>query len=247
MNRVFTLSVSAKMQLSSNVIASQRYGHTDREVLGAEAEQCACEWATQTSWDDLLNHPVAVDFRALASSASCLSGDNIVLYRGQVIGETEPIPPSIERLGPLPLHFPPPREGRYHREGQRVLYLADSEDGVRRELDASNGQGDRYVIRVELPLTTLRIADFSDWPIDHLVTAVISKAEMCNLLNRGSDNYRFSQVVGNLVGQYFDGMRIPGVRGAPGAHYKNIVLFRGLEDWPSWTSSANPPVRMRPP
>src|SRR5262249_50623254 len=61
------------------------------------------------------------------------------------------------------------------------------------------------------------------------------------------DNYIFSQTVGDLVSEYFDGMRIPGVRGVPGAHYKNVVLFRQLSEWPNWTHPAEPAFRLIPP
>jgi hypothetical protein len=242
-NRVLSMSVHTKFNLSDAVIASQRYGHTGREVLGAEAERRAVEWASLTNRDDLLSHQVAEDFRALLSSAPCLSGDSIVLFRGQGIRDGEPVPPSIERMGPLPLSRTP-GEGRYHRAGGRVLYLADSLEGVRKEMDAWCTQGTPYVIRVEVPLASLRIADFSDWPSDHLITAVFSRAEMCNVPQRGPANYVFSQTVGNLVSEHFDGMRIPGVRGAPGALYKNVVLFRQLAEWPKWTSSTKPAFRL---
>ena len=186
------------------------------------------------------------DFRVLIASAPCLSCDSLVLFRGQGIQESEPRPPTIERMGPLPPNGIP-REGRYHREGERVLYLADSEAGVRREMQAWHTTGTPYVIRIEVPLTSLRVADFSNWPIDHLITAVFARAEMCKVAQRGPANYIFSQAVGELVSGRFDGMRIPGVRGAPGAHYKNIVLFRRLENWPNWVNPANPAYRMFPP
>jgi len=244
--RVFSESVSCSMTVTMSVVASQRYGHTGREVLGAEAERRAIEWASLPNRDAILNHDVAEDFRALLASAPCLSGDCVVLFRGQGIGESEQRPPALERMGPLPRNVIP-QEGRYHRKGERVLYLADSEDGVRREMEAWHTEGTPYVIKVEVPLTSLRIADFSTWPSGHLITAVFSRAEMCNVAQRGPANYIFSQVVGQLVSERFDGMRIPGVRGAPGVHYKNVVLFRHLADWPSWANPADRAYRMFPP
>ncbi len=169
-----------------------------------------------------------------------------MLFRGRDIQESEQRPPTVEQMGPLPLNCIP-REGRYHRKGKRVLYLADSEDGVRREMEVWHTKGTPYVIRIEVPLTSLRIVDFSNWPTDHLITAVFARAETCNVGQRGPTNYIFSQAVGELVSERFDGMRIPGVRGTPGAHYKNIVLFRRLEDWSNWANPANPAYRMFPP
>ena len=244
--RVFSESISCGAQAMTSVVVSHRYGHTDREVLGAEAERRAIDWASLPNRDAILNHQVAEDFRDLLASVPCLSGDDLVLFRGRGIRESEQRPPTIEQMGPLPLHRIP-REGRYHREGERVLYLADSEDGVRREMEAWHTEGTSYCIRIEVPITSLRLADFSNWPADHLITAVFSRAETFNVGQRGPANYVFSQVVGQLVSEQFDGMRIPGVRGAPGAHYRNIVLFRQLTDWPSWVNPANPPCRMFPP
>jgi hypothetical protein len=245
--RVFSESVSCVMNFTDSAVASLRYGHTGREVLGAEAEQRVIDWSALRDRDAILNHKVAEDFRVLITSAPWLSGDCLVLFRGQGIKESEGRPPTVERMGPLPLTFIPKGEGRYHRAGERVLYLADSEDGVRREMEAGHTEGTPYVIRVEVPASTLRIADFSEWPSDHLVTAVFAKAELCKYDHRGPGDYIFSQAVAEIVSAHFEGMLIPGVRGAPGAHYKNVVLFRRLEDWPNWASRSKPAYRMRQP
>ena len=106
--------------------------------------------------------------------------------------------------------------------------------------EGSNGRNTLYAINVVVPLAMLRIADFSNWPVDHLVTAVFSRAETCNVPGRGQANYVVSQVVGYLISQYFDGMRTPGVRGKPNSHYKNLVLFKSLSEWSKWTDIARP-------
>jgi len=247
MNRVFSASLAhAKYNVSGTAIDSLlSYGHTGRKVLGSEAERRAEEWRLANR-DELLSHPVAEEFRASVSSAPVLSGDSLVLFRGRDIRESEQRPPTVEQMGPLPLNYIP-RGNRYNREGKRALYLADSEDGVRREMKVWHTEGTPYVIRIEVPLTSLRIVDFSNWPTDDLITAVFARAETCNVGQRGPTNYIFSQAVGELVSERFDGMRIPGVHGTPGAHYKNIVLFRRLEDWSNWANPANPAYRMFPP
>lgn len=236
------VSIGAKAGFSA--IGAQRFGHTGRKVLGADAELRASEWASLSTHHEILNHNVADDFRALLEEgASALSGDPLVLFRGRGIRDGQPLPPTVEQMGPLPSHLTP-SEGRYHRQGERVLYLADSEDGVRREMNAWLTRGVPFVIRIEVPVMSLRIVDLSDLPSDHLITAVFSRAEMCKVKGRGPDNYVFSQCVGQLVSGYFDGMRIPGVRGEPSAHYKNVVLFRGLGDWSKWGNE--PPYRITP-
>ena len=45
-SRVFSLLVSDGVGISVSAVASQRYGHTGREVRGAAAEQRAIEWAS---------------------------------------------------------------------------------------------------------------------------------------------------------------------------------------------------------
>jgi hypothetical protein len=190
MNRNLTRNVSDHLTVSAAVTASQVFGHTGREVLLDKSVLRAREWARLTNHDELLKHSAAQEFRDAVRAAPSLSGDVIVLFRGQGIRDTEPIPPSIVRMGPLPLDRTP-GEGRYHRAGERVLYLADSVNGVLREMDAWHSEGKPFVIRIEVPLTSLKIADFSVWPTDHLVTAVFSCAENCKVPDRGPDNYTF--------------------------------------------------------
>ena len=81
-----------------------------------------------------------------------------------------------------------------------------------------------------------------------LSTAVFARAELCKYNHRGPEDYIFQPGGGEeIVSAHFDGKLIPGVRGAPGAHYKNVVLFRGLEGWPNWASRSKPAYRMRQP
>lgn len=222
-------------------IPTQRHGHTGREVTGASAVSYARQWARLADRESMLGHPAADKFQQYLDSAKCLDCHRITLYRGQGIDEPESVPPSVERMGPLPSHLFP-REGRYHRAGKRALYLTSSEDGSRREMAAWHTGGLPYFIRIDLPLTSLRIADFTDWPSDHFVTAVFEQAELCCLRERGGpEDYTFSQVIGELVSTHFDGMMVPGVRGEPGAHYSNVVLFQRLEEWSKWIATGSGP------
>jgi len=131
---------------------------------------------------------------------------------------------------------------RYNTEHARALYLADSEDGVRREMAA--GEGTLYLIRFRPPIHSLRIADFTGYPADHFLTAVFSKAEDCNVAGRGPSNYIFSQVVAELVAARFDGMRVPGVRGGPGALYGNVVIFNRIDYWTDWLEPGATPYAL---
>lgn len=110
-------------------------------------------------------------------------------------------------------------------------------------MEAWNLDGTPYIVQFDLPIPGLRIADFRDWPSDHLVTAVFGRAEGCKVAGRGPDSYEFSQMVGELVSAHFDGMILPGVRGAPGAHYSNVVLFCNLDSWGTWTVGCKPRIQ----
>ena len=99
------------------------------------------------------------------------------------------------------------------------------------------------MVEVEIPLKELKIANFTGLPEDHFVNSVFSYAEKCNLPERNSDNYTFSQAVGSIVRGKYDGMIVPGVRGKPGAHYCNVVLFKKLDEWQTWVSNSIPPYR----
>jgi hypothetical protein len=239
-NRTISQSLQDGFNISDTAIYEQEFGHTGRVVRGTEAKIRADEWASLTDRDKMLMHQVAEDLRDLLDSVRCLSVDSIPLFRGRCIRDGKPEPPSVQRMGPPPLNLPL-REGRYNRHGEQVLYLADSLEGVRREMECPN-EGTLWVIRFCVPIASLHIADFSSWwPSDHLITAVFSRAEMCKVPGRGPDNYVFSQTEGDLVSKRFDGMMVPGVRGAPGAHYRNVVLFHKFEGWQSWANPGEPP------
>ena len=46
--------------------------------------------------------------------------------------------------------------------------------------------------------------------------------------------FAFSQTVAKIVGEHFDGMIVPGVRGDSQCRYRNIVIFRPHTHWTSW-------------
>ena len=172
-----------------------------------------------------------------------LLDDSLVFFRGRGISGG---PPSALKMGPPPQDSRP-GAGRYNQDGQSVLYLCDSEEGVRRELHAWRVTGVPYVQRFRLPVSELSIADFTDVPPEHFVAAVFSKAEECKVDGRGPDSYVFSEVVAELVSAHFDGMRIPGVRGARPVLYGNVVLFRPSPDWPKWLEPGSSPYPLEVP
>ncbi len=216
-------------------------GGTGRETAITPLAARVQEWASLPDRTTLLAHPLAAEFRAALSAVPVMSGSVVDVYRGQSIKRKDD-PPSMKRMGPPDSSFAP-GEGRYYADGRRALYLADSENRVRREMGRWNKVGAPYVVRASLPLT-VRIADLSHLSTDDLISTVFWCAEMCGLEGYGDRPYRFSQIIAELVAERFDGMRVPGVRGEPGHHYRNIVLFHQLEGWPNWIDPARPPYRL---
>jgi hypothetical protein len=77
-----------------------------------------------------------------------------------------------------------------------------------------------------------------------MTSQVFSIAEDCSVQGRGPDSYIFSQTVAEIVREAgFDGMVIPGTRGASGERYSNVVIFDPLQDerWRSWVKDGEQP------
>lgn len=200
----------------------------------------ATEWAQLLDSDDLIKHPAAEVFRSLIPNAPCIDS-SLMCFHVRGIPEK---PPRSDQMGPPPLDEKT-SWGRYHRPGEHVLYLSDSEDGVIREFCAQGATGVPYIQRYRLPTKQLHVADLTKIPPDHFVSQVFSKAEECNVEGRGLPDYNFSQTIAELVATNFDGMRVPGVRGVTSERYSNIIIFRPFPDWPNWLEPGSTPYRFR--
>jgi hypothetical protein len=144
-------------------------------------------------------------------------------------------------MGPPPVGVA--SEGRYNRSGEVVLYLCESDAGLARESIA--GDGPLWSQPFILPTYKLAIADFSSLGADDFASKVFWFAELAG--NEGvAQHLRFSQLVASLVGQRFDGMRIPGVRGSDDVRYSNVVVFRAESSWPDWLESGCQPTKLSP-
>ena len=214
--------------------------HTGRKVRGTEGYALATEWAQLLDSDDLIKHPAAEVFRFLIPNVPCVDS-SLVCFRFRDITGKSPCP---HQMGPPPLDEKT-SGGRYHRPGEHVLYLSDSEDGVIREFCAQGPTGVPYIQRYRLPPEQLHIADLTRIPPDHFVSQVFCKAEECNVEGRGLPGYNFSQLIAELVAANFDGMRVPGVHGVPGERYSNIIIFRPFPDWPNWLEPESTPYCFR--
>jgi hypothetical protein len=187
------------------------------------------EWAN-LSREEIPLHPFANRLRAAILDAHCVAGSDLLCYRGQSLERDSC--PSVDRLGPPPEDLPP-AENRYNRVSESVLYLCDSEAATAREVTLMLGH-ELYCLVYRLPLQRLRIADFTEPSLAPLVNEVFEIAETHNVEGRGPATWGFSQFVGQLVAEVFDGMMVPGVRGAPSFRYSNIVVFRPHPRWREW-------------
>jgi RES domain len=241
-NRIVSVSVSLGSQSNASAVWTMTFGHTGRAVRGNEAYAFAMKWARLPTREELLGHPACQEFSYLVPLVSPVSGSTLVCFRVRGITGA---PPQSNEMGP-PEQDPHGR--RYNPPGQPALYLSDSEEGLRRELSVLDVEGIPYVQRYRLPLDRLRIADFSadcsQIPEDHFLVAVFSIAEECKVEGRGPNRYIFSQIVAELVAAHFDGMRVPGVRGNPDAHYNNVVVFRPHRGWQAWLEPGSAAYRL---
>lgn len=162
------------------------------------------------------------------------------LYRG--ISFSDDQVPTRYKMGP-PSRGECKDGGRYHTANNPVLYLSESQEGVKREREAWEATGVPFVQKYQLLLNQLKIADFTGLGSKDFLTHVFLWAERCDKDKYGPDSYAFSQAVASLVSEKFDGMRVPGVRGDADSTYSNVVLFNPHEPegrWKDWLDPSDP-------
>jgi hypothetical protein len=153
------------------------------------------------------------------------------LFRGRFFDTS---PKSCWDFGP-----PSPENacrGRYNAEGSHALYLCSSRTGVMRELNYPKTKRRLWIQRFRM-LPQLRMADARQLPIDSPAAAVFYFIESGR--DRLTDSPRLGQRLGLVIGQKYDGLLVPGVRGNEilpmvkgdsGELYWNAVIFRP-DDW----------------
>ena len=188
----------------------------------------------------LILHPAAARLTEELLTVHPIARRSILGYRGRLIREGVPVPESSRDMGP-PTSDNTDDMGRYNEKGHPVLYLCESENGVRRELP---GEGRLFVQEFNLPTNEIRIADLRQLDPNGFLAATMWHTEMA-----GQDGYptvRFSQVVAKIIGKRYDGMAVPGVRGDNSQTYSNIVIFpRRLRHWPKWVVSQKEPFELK--
>lgn len=195
-----------------------------------DAAAFATDSSAQSASGALLDHPAAEEFRRQLQALEPLVLIEIAAYRARPADEEvngwENMGPPTERRLP----------GRYNREGQSVLYLAESDYGAVKEV-AHNGRRPGYLQEYVVEARELRLVDLSAAAkLSNFVHNVMDEAERCGPGDpTGPDPYLFSQVVADLVRETgFGGMRTPGLRGE-GRYYNNIVIFEPGERWREWS------------
>ncbi len=140
-----------------------------------------------------------------------------------------------------------PKHGRYNVEGEICLYLTDNFNFLFSEISAKSVLVQKY----RIPINNLKIADLSpnNKALHNSLALAFQMTERGNtssgydikqeLEKRGKNEYLVSQLLASHFKKYnWDGMYIPGVHGATGVHYHNLVLFSLItknNKWKPWT------------
>lgn len=238
MSRIVELAASSAIAISDSVGCSITRGATGRTTRFFTTEQIdderlAKQWSSVPDLEGLLVHPGAMRFNELmAKNQSTLTGI-VRAYRGR-LRSTLPDDPDVRDFGPPPEPFA--RQGRYNNQGQSVLYLATSPDGVRVECPTDSDDDGVLCREFLVDIGSLRIFDASSESLPDFLHIAWDEAERQEL-----PEYLFSRALAELVRrQGYDGMVVPGTRGCPSNRYRNIVFFNPGRIWEHWISDSSP-------
>lgn len=234
--RISNLSGAATISFRPTGTISASFAGTGRYVTCDSDYAAVSNWAQAPSPGDLIAHEACARFRRELSRIAALDLSVLQCLRGRTAPFTR-TPPAADEMAPPPADRTDDR-GRYNRRGESVLYLSDSEEGIRREL--AGRQGPIWIQRFILRPATVRIADLRlNLPGTHrFMRSVLWFAELAG--QQGYPGVDFSQTLAQIVGQRFDGMMVPGVRGDGTFTYHNIVLFRPESRWRAWLDGTDP-------
>lgn len=205
-----------------------RQSHGDR---GGEYT-LAKEWLAA---DGALDHAGADEFRRLIRAVDPVRG-TVEGMRGR---HSNDLLSSWSEMGP------PPRDRaenqRYTKADSPGLYLSEgglnvAERAVCLELRCSRkaraapDTRPLYVHAYSVNADPLRLADLAAVESTSFLSWVFTFAEDIE----GMDDFTWN--VGALVAKHWQGMRVPGVRGGKGFHYRNVVLFDPYTNdaWHDW-------------
>ena len=209
-------------------------GNTRRSFTADDPEySMVMTWATSTS---IYHKFISVErlFSKSVASIKPLQDQEIICYRGR---KYENDIQSWEQMGPpCPKNA---REGRYNLPQKPVLYLSNSEDGVRFEIEPD--RHGYFLQKYKAKSSQLRVVDFSDDHLPNLIRTVFDFAESCGTPRQASmPGYAFSNLVARIVQDCgIDAMIVPGVKGIKGRTYTNIVVFNPSEMWATMSLRAD--------
>ena len=226
-------------RITSTVRCDIVRGRTGREIANAGLDQVP----EIEAWLALDGHAFRAhrcyeDFLEDAQKCQFKPGTgDLTLYRGRDFprGHT----PQSKEFGPPPANKSP--ANRYNEAGEPALYLANTRDGVRRELVRGSIPSPRpWVQEFKVPWSQLVWLDSRSQISDeansvHLLPAVFDVCE------HGSDpEYAASRKIAALIRERnFDGLIVPGVQGTRGHHYFNVVVFV-IANWQQWLAPKPP-------
>ena len=216
-------------------------GKTNRSVIHADSRNPTDTDKLQKLIIDFVeNNSDELDYfieQLVKNFAIVLTLDDIFFFRG-VVSLKILLPCNV--IGPAPN----PKSGRYNKKNETCLYLIDTLDFLFSELDSESLLVQKY----NVPICYYKIADLSpnNKSLHNSLGLAFQMTESgktpsgynieANLEQRGKDRYLVSQLLASHFKEYhWDGMYIPGVHGAVGGHYHNLVLFSSIvSQWKQW-------------
>jgi hypothetical protein len=237
--KIGKLAGAARVSLSASATASASHTFTGRSIVANQEHALAASWQECSSVERFRKHEAHVRFRAALLSLTTINVPLLPCFRGRPFGLHESA--TAAQMGPPPSQSA--SGGRYNLPGQPVLYLCDSTDGVLRRIE-DDGRA-TWVQEFAIDSSDLTIVD-TRLSADLAFTNQVFWFAESSDSREAKDGPTFSQQIAQLVSAHFEGMLVRGVRGALGAHYSNVVLFRPLDNWQKWLLPGSCPVRRRP-
>ena len=213
----------------STVLAtiSATFSPTGRYVTCNEEYGMVNSWSKMETREGLLIHSISNNFIKSLNDVPLKIVSSEVFYRGRCCEEDQIIASSFQ-MGPPPKFLAV--SNRYASQGEAVLYLSDSENGVKRELEGRPGK--MFIQKFKFNYSDLKVADFSLYDSSSFLNAVMWHCELSG--SEGYSSIVFSQTLAEMIRNKFDGMLVNGVRGNDKIRYKNLVIFNPTDKWESW-------------
>jgi hypothetical protein len=217
--------------LSAKGTLSAWFKGTGRHIRADEDYSTAKEWSEEPSAHAIVTHESCKRFQKELSIVESLSMLDLRCFRGRTSPFIDGYPPTSHQMGPpKPEHTD--ENGRYNLKGFPALYLCDSITGVKFELEYRKQP--IWIQNYFLKSTSLRIADLrKDNPkVSPFINCVFWFAESAN--KNSLPSLIFSQTIAQIVGEFFEAMIVPGVKGDDEQKYNNIVIFHPSSKWEEW-------------